>query len=393
MGHQLTVVLREVAGTDSEKCLRGCSRKEGQLRWRWSQGKGKGCGKPGKGKGKGSKGKGSKAKGKGRKGRGGKTGDKPCGYMMSCTEACEKKAAGKEDDGQCMFGCLAEMSADGQKLFGELASGDCLGDDKGGEGKDETTPECTAALFKCIWQGQKGTIDCYQFTGCSETCVKEAVKAAGGTLDEAGMQKAEGDCMMKCTSQLKKDSQPLFLAVAACEDKKNDAKCDAAGMACIAPTGAANCAATGACIAKCPPFNPDDGLSGCTYECLHNAKDATAAGTMLTAMTVCKDDPENANCLSTVKACAVPSGKDSCTSLFGCMGTCMGDDGGFKSLFCAVSCMEKGDTKAADALGALLVCQNNCNKECGGENDEKTCNDKCMGTKCKDEAAACPPPK
>ena len=310
----------------------------------------------------------------------GKTGDKPCGYLMQCMDGCDEKDG---DDGACTFKCLAELTAEGQALFGKMLEADCMGDDEGG---DEGGPqgECGKLVFECAIQGQSGDLKCHEVFGCAEKCAADMVKD--------GKKPDQGACFMMCAGKLSKAAQPAFLEAAACFGKEGDAKCDAAMMTCIAPSGTANCAATATCISKCPPSQGDDGPGSCMYECLHAAKDAATAGTLMTAVGKCENGP-TPDCVAAALVCGAAAGKGTCASVLQCMETCMGKDGDGNGLFCAISCLPDAEPKAADAFAALMTCQSTCENDCEGKPDSKACEDTCMGTKCKDQVAACPVPK
>ena len=309
---------------------------------------------------------------------GGKTGDKPCGFLLQCMGGCEDNE-GKDDGGACMFGCLAQVTKEGQQTFGKMLADGCVG----GEDGEEPSAACGKAMFQCAIEGQSGDLLCHQTFGCAQKCVQDMVKD--------GKKADEGMCYMQCATKLTKEAQAAWLDMSACMGKEGDAECDKKMMACIAPSGKATCAQTAACLAKCPSSGEDDGPSPCTFDCLHEAKDAAAAGGILAIGGLCEKGPTTA-CVNAAKTCGNASGSGTCADLMTCMQTCMSGDGDPNGAYCAIGCLPAADPKAADAFADVMICQGACEDECKDSKDDK-CEDTCLGTKCKDALAACPMPK
>ena len=309
---------------------------------------------------------------------GGKTGDKPCGYLMQCIGDCDQ-GAGKDDGGACMFKCLSQVTAEAQQLFGSMLANGCSGGDEG----DEPSAACAKFGFQCAIQGQSGDLLCHQTFGCAKACVEKQI--------QDGKKADEGMCYMQCAGELTETAQTAWLEVSGCLGKEGDAACDKAMMGCIAPSGKATCAETAVCLSTCPTATEDDGPSPCTFDCLHEAKDAVAAGGILAAAGLCKDGP-SAACVTAAKTCGNASGAGTCADLMTCMQTCMGKAGDSNGAYCAIGCLPTADPKAADAFADVMICQGSCEQECKASSD-KNCQDTCLGTKCKDQLAACPMPK
>lgn len=319
----------------------------------------------------------------------GKTGDKPCGFISGCIEACEKKAGG-ENEG-CVFECLAQVDKEAQGLFGQMGKAGCFPDDEGG-GKDKPpTPECLGLMFQCALHKQSGDLMCHEVFKCTEGCVVEEVKKAGGNVPNDKMNEIKGICMMGCGGKLKQEVQKAFLDIVPCMGKDDDPACVAKLLACVAPSGKATCSETGGCIAKCPEFTSESGMNSCAYDCLHNAT-AAAATDMLAAMGLCENGPSK-ECIDQATKCGGAStGKGDCTALKVCIGGCSAGSGE-KTLHCAVNCWPAHTADATKTFADLMVCDFGCGQECGGKSDEKACKDKCLADKCAAFAAACPDPK